>query len=243
MNMKTFSHHATNILQVTFKLFRYNVKVIFANKFPYFLTAAVVIFLGVTLMNLLSANADPSEATGYWLLLVPGILLVFYPTTFGIQNDIDTRMIEILFGIPNYRYKVWLVRLFLIFLVAVVILTVLAVVLSYILIDIPVTKMIIQLMFPVCFIGSLAFMFSTIIRNGNGTAVVMVLIGMVFWFSQGQISLSEWNLLLNPFGTPENVLQTAWEETIFNNRIYLLVGSVIAMLWGLLNLQKRERFI
>ncbi|MCK7542107.1 MAG: hypothetical protein MZV63_70120 [Marinilabiliales bacterium] len=47
-----------------------------------------------------------------------GILLVFYPSVFGIQNDQDARTIEILFGIPNYRYKVWLVRILLIFIIA-----------------------------------------------------------------------------------------------------------------------------
>ena len=90
-----------NALHIVFDLIRYNLKIIFANKFIYFLFAAIMIFLFVTVMNLLNATSTPTEATGYWLLLVPGILLVFYPTTFGIQNDVDTRMIEILFGIPG----------------------------------------------------------------------------------------------------------------------------------------------
>ncbi|MGV8139149.1 MAG: hypothetical protein AB2L20_28480 [Mangrovibacterium sp.] len=40
-------------------------------------------------------------------------------------------------------------------------------------------RKVIQVMFPVFFIGSLAFMFSTIIKNGNGTAVVMVILGVL----------------------------------------------------------------
>lgn len=47
-------------------------------------------------------------ATGYSMLLVPSILLIFYPTCFGIQNDQDAKTLEIIFGIPNYRYKIWL---------------------------------------------------------------------------------------------------------------------------------------
>ena len=35
-----------------------------------------------------------------------------------------------------------------------------------------------QLMFPILFFGNLAFMFSTITRSGNGTAVLMIIIGI-----------------------------------------------------------------
>ena len=239
----SYSSIIKNALHIVFGLIRYNLKIIFANKFIYFLLAAVMIFLFVTVMNLFNTSSTPTEATGYWLLLVPGILLVFYPTTFGIQNDVDTRMIEILFGIPNYRYKVWFIRLILIFAVTFVIILVLANVFSLVLIRVSVLKMVLQLMFPILFMGSLAFMFSTIVRNGNGTAVVMVITGMVFWIARGQIGNSEWNLFLNPYAIPSDINEAVWAETTFNNRLYLLIGTVIAVLYGLLNLQKREKFV
>ncbi len=232
-----------NIYHVVTGLFRYNLKIIFANKFFYFLLSALLIFLFVTAMNLFNSNTAPTEATGYWLILIPGILLVFYPTTFGIQNDVDTRMIEILFGIPNYRYKVWLVRLLLIFLITFVNVLILTEVFSLVLKRIPVFGMGIQLMFPILFIGSLAFLFSTIVRNGNGTAVVMVITGMVFWLAKGQIGDSEWNLFLNPYATPTDMNEAIWQEIIFNNRLYLMIGTAVSILYGLLNLQNREKFV
>ena len=238
-----YSRSMKNALQLIFSLIRYNLKIIFANKFLYFLIAAIMIFLFITVINLFDTNSNPNEATGYWLLLVPGILLIFYPITFGIQNDIDSRMIEILFGIPNYRYKVWLIRLLLIFMVTFTIISLLATVYSLVLNEVPVLMMAFQLMFPILFIGSLAFMFSTLIRSGNGTAVVMVIIGMLFWISRGQIGNTEWNVFLNPFAVPTDVNEAIWAETTFNNRIYLLVGTIIAVLYGLLNLQKREKFV
>ncbi|MCE5250767.1 hypothetical protein LLG96_11165 [bacterium] len=238
-----FSRLLKNTFHLIYGVIRYNLKIIFANKFLYFLLAAVTIFVGVTVLNLVNANSNPTEATGFWLLLVPGILLVFYPTAFGIQNDIDTRMIEILFGIPNYRYKIWLVRLMLIFLVTLVILTVLTVVFSVVLKDVSITMMVFHIMFPVIFTGSLAFMFSTIVRNGNGTAIVMVIIGIAFWIAKGQIGNSEWFLFLNPYNMPANMNEAVWQETVLNNRMYLFAGTVIAVLYGLFNLQNREKFI
>ncbi len=57
-----------SFLVVARKLVRYNLKIIFANKFIYFLLAAVTFFIGVTLITLFS-NDIPAESTVYGLLL------------------------------------------------------------------------------------------------------------------------------------------------------------------------------
>ncbi|MEA2062631.1 MAG: hypothetical protein U9P14_02930 [Gemmatimonadota bacterium] len=240
-----YKRHIRNLITVAASLVRYNLKIIFAGKFIYFLLAALAIFLFVAGTNLYSADAAPfTEAMLYRLLLVPGLLLIFYPITFGIQNDVDTRMIEILFGIPNYRYKVWLVRLVLIWAVAFAILLGLALLSSIALIAVPVFEMLLQLMFPVVFLGSVAFMFSTVIRNGSGTAVVMVIIGFVFWIGRSTISKApQWDIFLNPYNMPQDMSEVVWAAIITDNRIFLFAGIVLALLYGLLNLQKREKFL
>jgi hypothetical protein len=217
-------------------------KIIFANKFIYFLVAAVGFFLFVTIITLFS-DTSSGAGTVYFLLLFPGILLIFYPTTFGIQNDADARMIEIIFGIPNYRYKVWLVRIVMIYIIVYLLLIMLSFVSSIAIAIVPVFEMGFHLMFPIFFLGSLAFLVSTLVRNGNGTAVVMVVIGLGFWISSGILENSKWNIFLNPFRLPSDMNEAIWMDIILNNRIYLAVGTAIWILWGLLNLQKRERFI
>lgn len=220
---------------------RYNLKIVFANKFFYFLLAAFIFFLGVTAIILFSNDSNPDTGDVYDLLLFPGILLIFYPTAFGIQNDVDTRMIEILFGIPNYRYKVWISRMVLIWFIVFVFLVILTLLSMVAIVPVPLVQMVFQMMFPIFFLGCLSFMFSTLIRNGNGTAVVMVTIGMAFWIAAEPLSQSKWNIFLNPFNDHSN--QVVWASTILKNRIYLSVGSILSMLYGMLNLQKREKFI
>ncbi len=230
-----------NTIDLILRLSRYNLKIIFANKFVYFLLAAFLFFLLVTTIIFFSSDSDPNPGTIYNLLLFPGILLIFYPTVFGIQNDIDSRMIEILFGIPDYRYKVWGARMLLIWAIVFFLLVILTVLSTFALIRVPVIAMVYQLMFPIFFLGCISFMFSTLVRNGNGTAVIIITIGMAFWITAEILEHSKWNLFLNPFTDFEN--EAVFAGIILKNRIYLTVGSILALLYGLLNLQKREKFI
>ena len=231
-----------NIYRLISSLVKYNLKIIFANTFRYFLLAGVIFYFVVVLIFFSSSESELSTGLVYYWLLFPGLLLIFYPTTFGIQNDVDTRMIEILFGIPNYRYKVWLVRMILIYVVVAAILFVLTAISSILLIPLPIFRMVYQLMFPIFFIGCLGFMVSTIVRSGYGTSVVIVIIGLFFWIGTGFLP-DKFNLFLNPFFVPSNMNEAIWAETTLNNRIYIFIGIIISVLTGLIQLQKREKFI
>jgi hypothetical protein len=230
-------------LNMLWKTGRYNLIIIFANKFIYFMLAAVGIFLLITIINLFNPDSNPNSALVYYWLLVPGLLLIFYPTVFGIQNDADSRMLEILFGIPNYRYKVWLVRLAVIYIIVYFLLLLLAFLSSLALVSFNIYNMVYELMFPIFFLGCLAFMFSTWVRNGYGTAVLLVIIGLTFWILSGSLVENQWNLFLNPFRVPQEVSEMVWEDILFKNRLYQLAGIFIFILTGLLNMQKREKFV
>ena len=64
-------------------------------------------------------------------------------------------------------------------------------------------------------------MFSTITRSGNGTAVLMIIIGIVLMFfsNMNSIERSFWNILLNPFRVPDNFHPMIWEGILIKNRI------------------------
>jgi hypothetical protein len=223
-------------------MIRYNLKIIFANKFLWFFLASIGFFVVILLITLFSKGSI-TPGTIYNLLLYPGLLLIFYPTVFGIQNDEDTRILEILFGIPDYRFKVWLVRLVLIYLLVFVILLLLALFCSWALVEFPILNMAWHLMFPIFFMGSLAFLLSTFIRNGIGTGVVINIIGVFFMALIDLVEKTKWNLFLNPFNVPDGMSETAWKAIVHDNRVILFVGIILALLGGLTSLQKRERFM
>jgi hypothetical protein len=231
-----------NFLTLVQKMILYNLRIIFANRFIWFLAGSVVFYLGLSVIYVFDKDVSNMKDL-YGVFLFSGILLVFYPTAFGIQNDQDARTIEILFGIPNYRYKVWLVRIALIYVVAFLIMLVFTFLSSVLIVKFRFVNMTAQVMFPVLFLGIMAFMLSTVVRNGNGTAVLMIIFGLFFLILSDSLEKSQWNVFLNPYEIPYDVNETTWAIIAFKNRIILSIGSVIFLLFALYNLQKREKFM
>ena len=223
-------------------------KIIFVGKFFWFLLASFS-FFAFFMFQLAWNRGEINEAAIYNMLLFPCLLLIFYPVVFGIQNDEDNRILEIIFGIPNYRFKVWGLRMLMVYVANYFILVAFAYVSRILLYPVNIAEMAAQLIFPMLFFGNLAFMFSTITRSGNGTAVLMILIGLFMFIlvnsntGSGQsITNTFWNVFLNPFQTP-SVHPVIWHNTIVKSRMFLIIGGGVFLMIGLLNLQKRERFV
>jgi len=242
MNIKKY-------LIIISKIVQYNLKIIFAGKFFWFLLSAFL-FFAFFMFQVAWNRGEINEGTIYSLLIFPCLLLIFYPVVFGIQNDEDNRILEIIFGIPNYRYKVWGVRMLMVYVANYFILVIFAYIALLMLYPVNIFEMAAQLIFPMLFFGNLAFMFSTITRSGNGTAVLMIILGLVFFIfmsstdQDGQgIGNSFWNVFINPFSIPTNIHPIVWQDTILKSRIFLMVSGIVWLMIGLLNLQKREKFV
>ncbi len=236
------SNNIYNFLNLLQKMVVYNLRIIFANRFIWFLAGSVVFYMGLSVIYVFNQE-ESNMGDLYEVFLFSGILLVFYPTVFGIQNDQDARTIEILFGIPNYRYKVWLVRVVLIFVISFLIMLVFTFLSSVLIVKFRFVNMALQVMVPVIFLGVMAFMLSTIVRSGNGTAAVMIILGLIFMILADSLRKSQWNIFLNPFQPAWDVNETSWAIIAFRNRIILIVSTMVFLLAALNNLRKREKFM
>jgi hypothetical protein len=231
-----------NYFTLVQKMVVYNLRIIFANRFIWFLVGSVLFYLGLSVIYVLDQDVSNMRDL-YGVFLFSGILLVFYPTTFGIQNDQDARTTEIIFGIPNYRYKVWLIRFILIFIIASLIMIFFTFLSSVLIVKFRFINVAAQVMVPVVFLGAMAFMLSTVVRNGNGTAVLMIIFGVIFMILSNFLRKSQWNIFLNPYKTPWDLNETTWAIIAFKNRIILIVGTIVFLLAALNNLRKREKFM
>lgn len=229
-------------LRLLLNIIAYNLKIVFSGRFNYFLMAAWLFFLVIIGIMLFSDNALENSDI-YDLLLFPGILIMFYPVVYNIQNDKDTRMLEIIFGVPDYRYKVYLLRFMIAILLLVFLMILMAAFAWFSVVRIPILGMVFRLLSPLFFLACLTFLLTTLIRNGNGAAVVMIIIGLIFFILNEPLAKSKWNLFLNPYSVPADMNLTVWKNVVQQNRLILVIGSVIALLWGLINLQQREKFV
>lgn len=220
----------------------YNLKIVFSGRFVYFLIAAWLFFL-VIIGIMLFSDSTPVVNDIYDLLIFPGILIMFYPVVYNIQNDKDTRMLEIIFGVPDYRYKVYVLRFAIAMLLLVCLMILMALFSWFAVVRIPVFEMVAQLMNPLFFLACLTFLLTTLIRNGNGAAVVMIIIGLVFFILNEPLQNSKWNVFLNPYNVPIDMNLNIWMNVVHQNRLMMVIGAVIALLWGMMNLQQREKFV
>ena len=222
---------------------RYSASQVFARKFIFFLLLALLTFCVVVVVHTLQEEIPPNAASVYYFLLVPGLLLTLYPSAYAVQSETDARMLETLFGIPDYRFKVWLARHLVQHLVIAGILLLLAQLCDLALADLPVWEMVFHLMFPIMFLSSVGFMLATLFRSGNGAAAIMLLVGIVFWMSHGAFDGSRWSIYINPFEQAGASDYIARNTEVYYNRAYLGVGIVLTTLLALLRLQRRELFV
>jgi hypothetical protein len=235
-------HGIGSFIQNLISLGRYNLRIIFGGRFIYFVLAAFIFFLLFGTIMAFEAN-EIGLSNIYGILSFPAILLVFYPSVFGIQNDADQRTLEIIFGIPDYRFKVWLLRYMMVLVLTLLLLIPFSAMAYYALASFPPVKMILQLMVLVLFTSSLGFAVSAIVRNGNAAAVVMVVIGLAFLVLSEPLEQSKWNIFLNPFEGAGKLNEIVWQEVIRQNRLFMLISSIVFLLLGLLYLQDREKFL
>lgn len=220
----------------------YNLKIVFMNRFIWFLLASLAFYVFIIFIRIRIRNRI-DEAYIYNALIFPGILFLFFPTVFGIQSDKDARILEILFGIPDYRYKVWLVRLIMIFILTFLFVLFLTGISSLLIIRLNVLEMAAQILLPLFFFGSFSFMVSTIVKSGYGTAVILIIMGIFLFSISGSMGNSMWNVFLNPFKIPNNLNEIIWQGITIKNRIFLVSSILVFLLYGLFNLQRREGFM
>lgn len=226
-----------------FTISSFNLKIIFGGRFLWFLLTSFLLY-GYFVWNSLWQGELPTDEMMYSHLFFPSLLLVFYPATFGIQNDADARILEIIFGIPGYMYKVWLSRLLLIYVLVFGVLILYSIATYFLIYPIHPLGMASRLMFPVLFTGCLAFFLSTLTRNGNATALIIIILGIALIFLRDSFFRDTmWDISLNPYSIPENIHPVIWQSTVMKNRLFLGIGALVFTLLALLNLQKREKFI
>ena len=225
-------------------LVKFNLKIIFAGKFIWFVLASLFFYM-LFMITRVYQGEEVTTKLVYSLMFIPSFLLIFYPSAYGIQNDHDNRILEILFGIPNYRYKVWLLRLFMSYVASFILLIVFSVIAYFLLLPFNIMEMAGQSFFVLFFVGNMAFWISTMTHSGSGTSIliiVMFILCSILSEVQG-IKDSQWDLFINPYEVNQRINPMVWHNRLITNRIIITLVSLVTITLGKLNLQRREKFM
>lgn len=224
-------------------LAKYNFKILFGGKYFLFMVLSFVYFCYLLFHAAYSGTALDEEVVAANMIM-PSLLLVFYSATYGIQKDEETKILEIFFCIPNYMYKVWLLRLLFIFTACYVNVVIFSYMAHLLLCPVEVFAMANNTIFVVVLFGSLAFWLSTVIKSGNGVAVVLlVLWGLLIYVGKQFYVNTIWDISLNPYSEPSNIHSEIWQTTITNRKMLLAAVSCVLILMSLGNLRRREQLL
>ena len=102
-----------NRLINVYQMIKLNQRFIFSQRFLYFFGGVLIYFLIIGLVNYFKSGAERMGEGGVfiWLLVIPGIALVFYPSMSIVASEIENRTIEMIFSTAESKYRVWLARI------------------------------------------------------------------------------------------------------------------------------------
>jgi len=240
-NRISLKEHLINIYQ-NIKL---NEKFIFSQRFFFFFAGVLVYFIIFCVVNYFESSAERigEEGIFIWLLSVPGIFLVFYPSMSLVTSETENRTIEMIFSTAGSRYKVWLTRMGVLYLFVAFIIFILCS-LSFIFIsDFPFLGYFFHSLFPPIFISSLIIMLSVIFRSSNAAGLLSLVVIFFLLITYPPLSSTSFNLFLNPYIKPQNVDYALWTSVIMYNRIGILLIAGFMLYYSFFRLNKREKYI
>ncbi len=231
-----------NGLKNIFKLAQYNFKILFGGRYIIFIILALLLFV-FQVFNAAYYGASLSESVVFENLIYPSMLLIFYPATYGIQKDSECKILEIFFCIPNYMYKVWLLRLVFVIIACLLDIMLFGLLSHLLLCPVDILLMTYHVMFIVLLFGSMALFLSTVIKSGNGVAVVLIgIFGLLISLGESY-SNTMWDIMLNPYVELDSIHPDIWAKRVSNSRILLGTCSIGLILMSLNNLRMRERML
>ncbi|RKY89562.1 hypothetical protein DRQ09_01135 [candidate division KSB1 bacterium] len=232
------------ILQASKKLIWYNVKILFSHKFFYFSGAAFLYFIITCVINYFSKGDHLSgPAVMPVLLQIPSVILIIFLSMEIVSYERENKTIESVFTVSGSIYKVWLIKLGVMYLVILSIMFIMDILSFFFVADFPVGGMLFHSFVPLLLIGNMTFYFSVRLRSGNAAGMITVIIVLFFLFLSEPLQNSRFFLFLNPYAKPRDLEIVIWERIVFQNRIGIIAISSLFLYLGLTATKKRERLL
>ncbi len=246
-NSTTFSElKLTRKIKVVFDVFRLNTRIVFSNRFAWFLFGLAVYCIFLYVANYRSNIYDRMSANTIFHILLQLPLLAFavFLNMNLIASEKDNRTLEITFTIAGSRIKIWLIRfgsLCLLFLILAYLLSLIG---FFFFVDLPIWGFAFHAYVPAFFISGLVFYFAVKFSNGLAAGMVSaVLLFLMFIFNEA-LHDTRWSLFFNPYDRPHNRVDPAvWNDWTWQNRLGLIMLGAAFIFAALRGMRQREKLL
>ncbi|MCA9731397.1 MAG: hypothetical protein H6696_13215 [Deferribacteres bacterium] len=232
-------------MAIVFETFRLNTRLIFSNRFIWFLLGLLAWCIFQYVINYQREIYQRMSADYIFFVVMQLPLSAFavFLNMSLISSEKDNRTLEITFTTAGSRYKVWLVR----FGSLCVLFFLLSLTLSYIgyyfFVDLPVWAMAFHAYVPTFFISGMVFYFAVKLRSGLAAGMVSgILLFFMFIFNE-PLRSTRYALYFNPFTVPHNVDSSVWYDWTWQNRIGLIVLGGLFIFAALRGMGNREKLL
>ncbi|MFC1724393.1 hypothetical protein ACFL4T_02110 [candidate division KSB1 bacterium] len=232
-------------LKTIFALSVLNIKLLFTNKFFYFILGIILYFGFVCTINYFSDPGDsmPGYAIYIALIFIPMSVLTVFLSAYMLPGEMENNTLESLFSISGSIYKVWIIKISVMY-IAISIMILILEILSYFMIaDFPFFYTFFMSLFPLYFIGGLTFYFAVKFKSYAAAGILTGIIMILISFVTEPLQFSKFFLYINPIAKPRDINNYVWTRTLVENRVGMLVFGSLLYYLGLNKLKFREKFM
>ncbi|KAA3619848.1 MAG: hypothetical protein DWQ05_03750 [Calditrichaeota bacterium] len=248
INKNTPPFFALNFLQrlkVSLEVFRLNTRIVFSNRFAWFLFGLIAYIIFLYVVNYQNEIYDRMrpDFIFYMLVQLPLSAIAVFLCMNLISSEKDNRTLEITFTTAGSRYKIWLIR----FGSLCVLFLLLAIVLSsigfFFFVELPIWSLAFHAYVPVFFIAGMVFYFAVKFRSGLAAGMVSGIVLFFMFTFHEPLEDTRYTLFFNPFDVPHNIDASVWYDWTWQNRIGLLVLGGLFIFAALRGMNNRERLL
>lgn len=226
------------------RLYQLSFRLVFHRKLL-FLGAGILTYYGILYALAVFRPGEGISAIQALHILVeaPGTVLSIYLTMDLVAGERDRNTLEVLFSTSSSHYKIWVVRMFSVYVVLAIVLMAISTLSYFLFAEFLFIEGALNAFLPAFLVANLTFFFSVSLRSGNAAGMLSLGFLILILLTSEALGNTPYFLFLNPFDPPLGVDDTLWGDRVLVNRLCVAALGSILLFLALRRMERRERLL
>jgi ABC-type transport system involved in multi-copper enzyme maturation permease subunit len=226
------------------RLFTLSARIVFQKKIL-FMTGGIATYYAIlyAIAVFRPGEGFSVEQALHVLVEAPGTVLAIYLTMDLVASERDKDTLEILFSTAASHHTTWGIRMVAVLGVLTVSIISMSLISYYIFAEFPYGWGGLNALAPSLFIACLTFLFSTLCRSGNASAMLSLGVLLVILVTAETLKETPYFLFLNPLSPPSNIDEDLWFEQALYNRVTIIISGALFIFFALRRMGTREKIL